>query len=155
MMRSWRLVQADYAAHAFDGEGARLYGGRWNLPGRPAVYTAGSLALAALEVLVHLKSRASLAHYMKCWIEFDEDWVTSVTIEALPRNWRQGRAPEQTQRQGDHWLEAGETLVLRVPSVVIPEEWNYIFNPLHPQFMETIRSQPEPFIFDPRLADSS
>ena len=57
MIQSWRLVHARYVAHTFDGEGARLYGGRWNSPGRPAVYTVGSLALAALEVLVHLKSR--------------------------------------------------------------------------------------------------
>jgi RES domain-containing protein len=63
------LIQAEYAAHAFDGEGARLYGGRWNSPGRPVVYTAGSLALAALEVLVHLKSRLTLSRYMKSWIE--------------------------------------------------------------------------------------
>jgi RES domain-containing protein len=155
MIRSWRLVQTDYAAHAFDGEGARLYGGRWNSPGRPAVYTAGSLALAALEVLVHLKSREALAHYLKSWIEFDESWITTVAMEELPRHWRQGRTPAHTQMLGDHWLEASETPVLQVPSVVIPEEWNYIINPLHPQFAETVRSPPQPFQFDPRLADPS
>ena len=64
MTHSWRLVHARYVVHAFDGEGARLYGGRWNSPGRPAVYTSGSLALAALEVLVHLKSRQELNNYL-------------------------------------------------------------------------------------------
>jgi RES domain-containing protein len=149
------LIQAEYAAHAFDGEGARLYGGRWNSPGRPVVYTAGSLALAALEVLVHLKSRLTLSRYMKSWIEFDETWVSTVAMEDLPVNWRQGRAPVQTQMLGDHWLEAGDTLVLQVPSVVILEEWNYVINPLHPQFAETVRGQIEPFQFDPRLSDTS
>ncbi len=155
MIRSWRLVQADYTAHAFDGEGARLYGGRWNSPGQCAVYTAGSLALAALEVLVHLKSRVTLSRYIKSWIEFDETWVTTIAIEDLPLNWRQGRAPVQTQVRGDRWLEAGDTLALQVPSVVIPEEWNYVINPLHPKFAETVRGQPEPFQFDPRLSDNS
>lgn len=155
MIRSWRLIQAEYAAHAFDGEGARLYGGRWNSPGHPAVYTAGSLALAALEVLVHLKSRLILSRYLKSWIEFDETWVTTVAIEDLPLNWRQGRAPVQTQMLGDRWLEAGNTLVLQVPSVIIPEEWNYVINPLHPQFAETVRGQAKPFQFDPRLSDHS
>lgn len=155
MIRSWRLIQAEYAAHAFDGEGARLYGGRWNSPGHAAVYTAGSLALAALEVLVHLKSRLILSRYLKSWIEFDETWVTTVAIEDLPLNWRQGRAPVQTQMLGDRWLEAGNTLVLQVPSVIIPEEWNYVINPLHPQFAETVRGQAKPFQFDPRLSDHS
>ena len=69
MIYSWRLVHARYVAHAFDGEGARLYGGRWNSPGRPAVYTAGSLALAALEVLVHMQSRKALSNYWKVHLE--------------------------------------------------------------------------------------
>lgn len=87
MIRSWRLVQADYAAHAFDGEGARLYGGRWNSPGQCAVYTAGSLALAALEVLVHLKSRVTLSRYIAPVAKLVTPWsinsgATEYEIEA-------------------------------------------------------------------------
>ena len=155
MIRSWRLAHADYAAHAFDGEGARLYGGRWNSPGRPAMYTASSLALAALEVLVHLRSRQTLAHDMKSWIEFDETWITTVAPETLPAPWRQSRTPIETQILGDQWLASSETLVLQIPSVIIPEEWNFIINPLHPQFADTVRSQPSLFEFDPRLVEPS
>ena len=151
MIHSWRLIRAQYLAHAFDGEGARLYGGRWNSPGRPAVYTAGSLALAALEVLVHLKSRKELNNYWKVRLTFDESLVKIITIADLPPNWRQGRAPQETQTVGDGWLDEGIFPILRVPSIVIPEEWNYVLNPLHPQFTEIQQGTPEPFAFDPRL----
>jgi RES domain-containing protein len=151
VIHSWRLVHARYVAHAFDGEGARLYGGRWNSPGRPAVYTAGSLALAALEVLVHMQSRKALSNYWKVRLAFDKSLGTTVTVADLPPNWRQGRAPKETQAVGDRWLAEGVTPILQVPSVVIPEEWNYVLNPTHPQFAEIQQGVPEPFTFDPRL----
>jgi RES domain-containing protein len=128
-----------------------LYGGRWTSSGRPAVYTAGGLALAALEVLVHLRSRNELNNYLKVRLEFEAVLVTTVRIESLPPNWRQGRAPPETRAVGDGWLEAGTSPILRLPSVVISEEWNYVLNPLHAQFDQIQRGQPEPFIFDPRL----
>lgn len=133
-MLSWRLVHARYVAHVFDGEGARLYGGRWNSPGRPAAYTAGSLALAALEVLVHIQSRKALTNYLKVRLEFEESLVLTVTVSFLPPHWRQGHASPETRAVGDRWLDAGTTPILGVPSVVIPEEWNYVLNPRHPQF---------------------
>jgi RES domain-containing protein len=148
---SWRLVHARYAAHVFDGEGARLYGGRWNSPGRPVVYTAGSLALAALEVLVHIQSRKALTNYLKVRLEFEESLVLTVPVSSLPPHWHQGRAAPETRAVGDRWFDAGTTPILGVPSVVVPEEWNYMLNPRHPQFDEIHRGQPEPFPFDPRL----
>ena len=151
MIHSWRLVRGRYVAHAFDGEGARLYGGRWNFPGRPVVYTAGSLALAALEMLVHLKSRKELNNYWKVLLTFDESLVRTVAVADLPPNWHQGRAPQETQAVGDRWLDERVTPILCVPSVVIPEEWNYVLNPLHPQFVEIQQGTPEPFTFDPWL----
>lgn len=145
----WRLTKARYAASAFDGEGARLYGGRWNSPGRAAVYLAGSLALAALEILVHVKSQGELAGYVKIRVEAPERLVGDVG--ALPANRRQGSAPDETRAVGDAWLEAGETLLLRLPSVVIPEESNYLLNPQHPDFGELAIGEAEPFVFNPRL----
>ena len=148
-MTSWRLTKADYAASAFDGEGARLYGGRWNSPGRRVVYAAGSLALAALEILVHIRRRGELQGYVKFRLEFADELMS--TVDALPADWRQGRAPDSTRAVGDRWLAAGETPILRVPSVVIPEEWNYLLNPQHPRFCEVEIGPPTPFTFDPRL----
>ena len=145
----WRLTKARYAASAFDGEGARLYGGRWNSPGRAVVYLAGSLALAALEILVHVKSQSELEGYVKIRIEVPEGLIA--TVAALPENWQQGRAPDETRAIGDAWLEVGETPLLRVPSVVIPEEHNYLLNPQHPRFSDLTVGKAEPFSFDSRL----
>ena len=149
----WRLTKARYAASAFDGEGARLYGGRWNSPGRAVVYLAGSLALAALEILVHVKSQSELEGYVKIRVEVPKDLVA--TVAALPENWQQGRAPDETKAIGDRWLGAGETPLLRVPSVVIPEEYSYLLNPQHPKFSEITVDEAEPFSFDPRLRRNS
>ena len=148
----WRLTKARCAQTAFDGEGARLYGGRWNSPGRAVVYLAGSLALAALEILVHVRSQAELEGYVKIRVEASEDLVG--TVEALPKNWQQGRAPDETRAIGDTWLRAGETPLLRVPSVIIPEEYNYLLNPQHPRFSDLTVGEAEPFSFDPRLRES-
>jgi len=145
----WRLTKAQYAASAFDGEGARLYGGRWNSPGQAVVYLAGSLALAALEILVHVKSQRELGGYVKIRVEAPESLVSEAST--LPPNWQQGRAPDETRAIGDAWLEAGETPLLRVPSVVIPEEYNYLLNPQHPGFGEVGIGEATPFSFDPRL----
>lgn len=145
----WRLTKAQYAQTAFDGEGARLYGGRWNSPGRSVVYLAGSLALAALEILVHVKSQRELERYVKIRVEAPEG-LTS-TVEALPENWQQGRAPDETRAIGDRWLEAGKTPLLRVPSVIIPEEHTYLLNPQHPRVGKFSMGEPERFSFDLRL----
>jgi len=149
-LTAWRLTKAKYASTAFDGEGARLYGGRWNSPGRAVVYAAGSLALAALEILVHVRSREELRGYVKFRLEFPEELVSTVDDE-LPVDWQQGRAPDSTRKVGDRWLEAGDTPILRVPSVVIPEEWNYLLNPQHPHFGKIELGPPTPFAFDTRL----
>ena len=148
-MTLWRLTKARYATTAFDGEGARLYGGRWNSPGRAVVYLAGSLALAALEILVHVKSQRELEGYVKIRVEAPGDSVSEVGT--LPPNWQQGRAPDETRAVGDTWLAARETLLLRVPSVIISEEHNYLLNPRHSSFSEITIGGAEPFSFDPRL----
>lgn len=152
-MTLWRLTKTRYADSALDGEGARLYGGRWNSPGRTVVYLAGSLALAALEILVHVKSQRELSGYVKIRVEAP-DGLTG-DVGALPPNWQQGRAPDETRAIGDAWLGAGETPLLRLPSVIIPEEHNYLLNPLHPKFSELTIGKAEPFAFDPRLRGGS
>lgn len=148
-MTLWRLTQAQYAQTAFDGEGARLYGGRWNSPGRAVVYLAGSLALAILEILVHVKSQRELEGYVKIRVEAPEGLV--MDVNTLPSNWQQGRAPDETKAVGDAWLGAEKTLLLRLPSVAIPEESNYLLNPQHPDFKRLAIGEAEPFAFDPRL----
>ncbi len=156
MLTLWRLTKAQYAGSAFSGEGARLYGGRWNSPGRSGVYLGGSLALAALEILVHVKSQRELAGYVKIRVHVPQISMNNLVsdLAVLPENWQQGRAPDETRALGDAWLEAGETPLLRVPSVINPEEHNYLLNPQHPRSGAFVLEPAAPFSFDPRLHGS-
>ena len=148
MLRAWRLLKSKYATRALSGEGARLYGGRWNNPGRPVIYTAESLALATLEILVHVKSYKELDDYQKIRFEFDEDFFTNIKLENLPVNWRAGRTTDETRRLGDDWLKRSDYPILQVPSVIIPEECNYLLNPLHPEFSKIKSGLTKSFSFD-------
>ena len=147
-LRAWRIVKAKHAATAFTGEGARLYGGRWNSAGVSLVYTSGSKALAALESLVHLNPPV-LFTYAAIPVEFDEALVEKAA--ALPPGWRDSPAPPATRALGDLWAQEARSAVLELPSVIIPGECNYLLNPAHPGFQKIIIGRPEPFAFDPRL----
>ncbi|MGB7923524.1 MAG: RES family NAD+ phosphorylase [Pyrinomonadaceae bacterium] len=151
MRTGWRIVKTRYADQAFDGEGARLYGGRWNSPGVRMVYTSESLALAALEVLTQLGKSSLLASYSRCAVHFGDSLITSLDRSLLPANWRTYPAPPELQLLGDTWIANSSSVVLEVPSVLIETESNYLINPLHPDFGSLVIEQPEPFGFDPRL----
>ncbi len=134
------------------GEGARLYGGRWNPPGIAMVYAAESRALAALEMLVHLRSQKLMASYVVFELRFDAKILERLPIASLPVDWRSDPVPFSTQAVGESWVVAGSSPVLRVPSVLIPEEFNYLLNPHHPGFSEIEIGDAVSFAFDPRLA---
>lgn len=151
MITTWRIVKAKRAANAFDGEGARLFGGRWNSPGLTAAYTAGSAALATLEVLVHLEKSTVLPAYVLIACSFDQSLVTSVDVETLPANWRSYPPPPELQMLGDQWLKERRSAVLKVPSTVIEGESNYLLNPHHPQFGSIRIGSPQLYQFDLRL----
>jgi RES domain-containing protein len=131
---AWRIVKARFAGTAFDGEGARRFGGRWNSKGTPMVYTAGSQALAALEMLVHLEASDLLRHYRLIPVTFDDAMVTVVDVKSLPANWKRRPTPAGVRAIGDDWAASGASVVLRVPSVVVPGDSNYLINPGHGDF---------------------
>ncbi len=150
----WRTVkQKKPPRNAFDGEGARLYGGRWNSPGVPMVYTAGSQSLAVLEMLVHLENSDLLEKYVFLEVILDEAMVTVVAAADLLRNWRADPAPLKLRAIGDDWVASGASVVLRVPSSVIPAEYNYLLNPKHPDFAKLKFGKAVPFRYDARLAE--
>ncbi|MAZ77991.1 MAG: hypothetical protein CMF39_04875 [Legionellaceae bacterium] len=148
----WRIVKAKHAASAFDGEGARLFGGRWNSPGTPVVYCSDSLALAALETFVHL-----------------DDWQTAFELVAIPiilpakvsvtqlNNHELNTLLKQKDRQtiGNQWANDKKSCLLRVPSTIIPQEDNIIINPLHSDFKQINIGTPQPFSFDTRLVKTA
>ena len=137
------------AGRAFRGEGARMAGGRWTPPGLAVVYTAGSLSLASLELLAHFDSSTDMPDLVFFRVQFDERLVAGV--DELPPNWRQIPASSNTQLLGAAWWQSGRSAVLRVPSVIIPSEDNFVLNPSHPDFKAITIEPPEPFSIDPRL----
>ncbi len=148
---AWRLIKTKYLASAFDGESARSSGGRWNSPGVGVVYAAESLSLGLVELLVHLKNGGTLPAYSAVRLEFEEVLVASVAPTELPANWRDYPAPAETRAIGDKWVRGATRVILRVPSVVVPTESNYVINPGHPDFSRIRRGKPVTFPFDRRL----
>jgi RES domain-containing protein len=151
VISAWRIVKAKHQSSAFDGEGARLAGGRWNSPGLAMIYTAQSAALAALEMLVHLESRSLLSSYVLIPCSFQRRLVLRLDRTRLPARWRAHPAVPQLQLLGDAWLKNGLSAVLEVPSVIIRSESNCLLNPVHPDFASIDIGPPEPFDFDVRL----
>lgn len=151
MITSWRIVTAEHGETAFSGEGARLYGGRWNLEGTPLVYTAQSAALAALEMLVRFRRDERMLGYILFACSFDESLVESLDPADLPENWRADPPPPLLQEMGEAWIRSEASAVLRVPSAVIETESNYLLNPAHPDFGTIDIADPIPFSLDLRL----
>jgi len=150
MRTVWRLVTHRFAETAFSGEGARLYGGRWNRKGIPLVYTAGSQSLAMLEMLV--QDEPLRANYMMIPATLPDSLVIErIDPAQLPADWRDLAAREQLQALGTDWARRRSSAVLAVPSTVIPMETNYLLNPLHPAYPEIEIGVPQPFITDLRL----
>jgi len=149
---AWRIVKARRRDDAFSGEGARLAGGRWNLAGTPVVYAAGGLALAALEVLVHLEAPQLMQSYVQIPVEFDSSACRALDLDALPADWAENPGPESTKVIGTDWVRSRASVVLAVPSAIVPDELAYLINPNHPGFADLRIGQATSFRFDPRLA---
>jgi RES domain-containing protein len=146
---AWRLVRRERANDTFSGEGARLFGGRWNSPGTAVVYTSSSLALAALETLVHINPQLPM-DYVAFRVEFDSAFVETADA-VLPVTWRENPPPPAAQQVGDNWTQAARSAVLSLPSALVPVERNFLLNPKHADFSRIRVEAPEPFDFDRRL----
>lgn len=151
-MKLFRIVQTRYLATAWSGAGAQLYGGRWNPPGKSVVYLTGSISQAILEILVHVQNSMLMRSYTLLSIEVPEALLDTLDMTELAADWRSPSPPDSTQRLGEDWLAEGEYVGLKVPSVIVPTEYNVLLNPLHPAFAQLLSSvEREPMLFDPRL----
>jgi RES domain-containing protein len=151
LIRAWRIVNARNAATAFSGDGSRRSGGRWNSRGYRAVYLADSLALATLEVMVHGVSYETLHNYVCILATIPKKITQEVDLKNLPRNWRNDLPPAELRELGDRWLNGKKSAVLKVPSAVIPVEFNYVLNPRHKDFGKIEIAEPLSLAFDKRL----
>ena len=146
----WRITTRRFAGQAFSGEGARLYGGRWNQVGQSVIYTAESRSLALLEMLV--QDEPLRAHYVLIPAHLPE-MVSMETLDAhvLPKDWRTPAGRQALQALGREWLRQTRSCVLAVPSAVVPAERNFLINPLHPDFKRIALGEPETLETDMRL----
>ena len=97
-----------------------------------------------------MESPAVPAWFILIPAEFDDALVVTIELKELPEEWRDNPPPSSTHRIGDKWVASGESAVLRVPSALAPMEWNYLFNPGHPDFSSVKVGEQEPLSFDPR-----
>ena len=148
---AWRIFKKKYQGSAFSGEGARRFGGRWNSKGVAVIYTSETVSLAVLEILVHLETTRLLDAYLLSSVTFDGSLVKAVPVAKLPGNWRKEPAPITLQAIGDNWVANATSAILRVPSVIVPTESNYLLNPTHANFRSCVWRKPQPFKLDPRL----
>lgn len=146
----YRITKCNYAAD-LSGTGARLYGGRWNSEGKPMLYLVSSRSLAVLEVLVHLDPLIIPGNYCLAEIEVPDSKIITVEAEQLPEDWRDISGPVILRQLGDAFLKKHEYLLMKVPSSIVPAEYNYLLNPLHPDAFEVKLLKREPFSFDRRL----
>ncbi|MBU1193767.1 MAG: RES family NAD+ phosphorylase [Proteobacteria bacterium] len=144
----YRLLKGIHIDSAFDGEGARRFGGRWNSKGVPMVYTSESLALCSLEILVHLPSYDLLKEYSYIRVVFDANLVIDAQVKD---GWNDRPVSKISQSIGDQWVKEMQSPVLKVPSVIMPDGNNYLININHPDFSKMKIDKPLSLDFDPRL----
>ncbi len=154
MPTGWRIAAAEFSSppdEMMSGEGAYLFGGRWNSKGVRVVYLGSSLAQAAMELLIHLGRADILKGYYKLEVSFPEEVVQHIALTDLPKDWREPTMASSVQAVGDQWVAEASSLILQVPSAAISGEYNYLFNPRHPDIVKSTLSAITAFTFDPRL----
>jgi RES domain-containing protein len=153
----WRLSKdtASYSASDLTGRGAAKAGGRWNEKGSPAVYCSSSVSLSALEVLVHTGStEIHIRNLFLVEISIPNRLLKSASaleVSTLPKAWLASPPSRASTSIGQAWLDSGTAVALRVPSIVVPEEFNFVLNPRHPDMKHIAARVVRQFVFDPRL----
>jgi RES domain-containing protein len=152
-----RVTGATYAAD-LSGEGARLNKGRWNNAGTAVVYTSESLEVAFSEYARRYVPRELIKSVRLGYVRFQLPAgisVEEVDLEALPEDWRSRPAPERLQLIGDAWTRSGRTCLLKVPTALNAEDFNYLINPQHPEFNQDWATVTMPFAVTDELVEAS
>lgn len=147
----WRLVREKHARDAFSGEGARLFGGRWNPAGLRVVYCSENLALAALEILVHTQPVIMHAAHRAFRVSWSERLMETIELRTLGKGWNAQPPRRVSQDIGQKWITEGSSAVLAVPSVIVPLERTFLLNPSHRDFAHIKIEEAGPFALDHRL----
>jgi len=146
-MELFRITRSEYK-NDLSGIGAYYNGGRWNTPGNAMLYTSSHRSLAMLEILVHWQKTIPPPDYVVVVIFVPDTLANTHTIYTTP-DWQEDEY--WSKIAGDSWLKEKSSLLMRVPSVVVNSEYNYLMNPLHPDVESIKVVHVEPFEFDTRL----
>lgn len=152
----WRIATdtKTYEADDLSGAGAKASGGRWNAPGDAVVYASETQALACLETVVHLNAGGLPLNRYLVGVTIPEDvWGAARTEAAgsLPVGWDADPSGQASIQCGSAWIRSGACALLRVPSVVVPDEYNVLINPLHPDCRGLVARKIRKWLYDPRL----
>ena len=152
----WRIAKEtpDYTADDLSGTGAQAVGGRWNRKGTAAVYASTTIALATLETRAHLSGNIGIRNAFIICITVPAalwDQRHIVTLVGLPRAWLAEPPGAASMHVGDAWLRAQSHAVLLVPSIIVPEEFNAVINPTHPDAGRITARVVRQSVYDPRL----
>lgn len=154
----WRIATEGktYSASDMSGTGAAKEGGRWNSVGQPMVYTASSIALACLETLVHIKNSLPLNRYLVSVDIPERVWNARLQLaDPFPIGWDAEPAGLSSIALGDNWLAARSEAIFQVPSVIVPEEFNYLINPAHPDASTITARKIRKWQYTPRFRNGS
>jgi len=155
LLETYRICDSKYSED-LSGNGARIYGGRWNSKGTLVIYLSGSKALAVLELLVHTTINLLPQNLTLITLTIpDKVKIKEYKLKELPDNWRMYPSSIEAQILGDNWLKSKETLVLKIPSVIIPSEYNFLLNPVHHDINKIKIVRKEKFEFDKRLLNNT
>jgi RES domain-containing protein len=149
-MLLYRISLCKFATD-LNGTGAKLFGGRWNSMGIPMVYMASSRALAALEVLANVAALQDPESFCITVFDVPEDAIDVVDKDYLPQNWSSYPAPSRLKDIGDAFVKRNDFLLLKVPSAIVEDEYNYLLNVNHPMASQVKIELTKPFLFDKRL----
>ncbi|MEI2675644.1 MAG: RES family NAD+ phosphorylase [Chitinophagaceae bacterium] len=147
-MKGFRFAKSKYSRD-LTGLGSSLHPGRWNRSGTKIIYTAGTRALALVEMSVHLPSGIIPTDYCLIELLIPDDLIKTISLTDLPLDWKSN--DDITKDVGDEFINENKYLILSVPSVVVPMENNYLINPNHSRISELVILSNAPFIMDPRF----
>ena len=149
-MKVYRICKSKYA-HDHSGKGAALYGGRWNSKNLAMVYTSSSIALAALEVIAHLGDIHIPVPYSLVIYDIDDASIVDVSMISIGDAYASLNSMSSCQKTGNDFIIEGKFVAMKVPSAIIPMEYNYVINSKHPDFDDKAVIDVVPFEWDKRV----
>lgn len=146
----YRLSRSQYS-NDLSGRGAEIAGGRWNSKGIAMLYTGENISLCMAEVAVHMPLGIVPKDYELITLEIPDDEILELSKSELPENWRESLPMSETQKLGNEFVLNSSKMILKVPSMVVPGEFNYLINPKHKNIGKVRIKKVEAFRFDTRL----